>query len=33
MKSRNGGLIRAIRVNATSHHVMASARASSHHAA
>jgi|GEM_PF-5396175 len=32
MKSRNGGLIRAIRTSATTHHVMASTIASSHHA-
>ena len=32
MKSRNGGLIRASRISATSHQVMASTSASSHHA-
>ena len=32
MKSRNGGLIRAIRTSATSHHVMASAIAGNNHA-
>src|SRR6202161_2920786 len=31
MKSRNGGLIRAIRISATTHQVMASANASNHH--
>ena len=31
MKSRNGGLIRAIKINATSHQVIASAKASNHH--
>ena len=32
MKSRNGGLIRPSRTSATTHHVIASASASSHHA-
>ena len=32
MKSRNGGLIRAIKISATSHHDIANARASNHHA-
>ena len=32
MKSRNGGLIRAIRTSATSHHGIASTKASNHHA-